>query len=309
MHMATAFIVLPEAAVAFPLSGTPRAYSRDGARYSPPFEDGDETRGRSENRWVRSESRNMPAARQEGGDGRSNNASWEGSDSSGYRAGAPRRRGGGGGGRGGGRSTGRGDRDRDRGELDDRPKWQTEDRAPPQWRVEATELDAEFVYGVNSVQAALRHGRRKVHKLLLQDSMDLAKRKDRSAVTEIEELAAAAGVAIERTDKHLLNLMCDNRPHQGLAIMCSSLEFKPMQKLPPVNAAATEGGAAPLWLALDEVTDPQNLGALLRSAFFLGAHGVLVSAKNSGAHVVVHVVGAGTSWRALVDLARACVRA
>ena len=53
-----------------------------------------------------------------------------------------------------------------------------------------------------------------------------------------------------------------------------------MQKLPSAEEGA--GGTAPLWLALDEVTDPQNLGALLRSAFFLGADGVLVSAKNSG---------------------------
>jgi 21S rRNA (GM2251-2'-O)-methyltransferase len=41
------------------------------------------------------------------------------------------------------------------------------------------------------------------------------------------------------------------------------------------------GVGRPVWLALDEVTDPQNLGSLLRSALFLGAAGVLVSEKNS----------------------------
>ncbi|CAI5984795.1 unnamed protein product [Closterium sp. NIES-64] len=50
------------------------------------------------------------------------------------------------------------------------------------------------------------------------------------------------------------------------------------------GAAAGAGGAAvapPVWVALDEVTDPQNLGAILRSAHFLGAAGVVVCAKNS----------------------------
>ena len=45
----------------------------------------------------------------------------------------------------------------------------------------------------------------------------------------------------------------------------------PLHSLP-----VPEPGTAPLWLALDEVTDPQNFGALLRSAHFLGADGVLV---------------------------------
>jgi len=147
--------------------------------------------------------------------------------------------------------------------------------------VEANELGGEFVYGVNSVLAALRRGRRKVHKLLIQESMDLAKRKDGGAVAEVEELAAEAGVTVERADKHQLNMMCDNKPHQGIVMLCEPLEFAPLQKLPPPNDDGTEGADAPLWLALDEVTDPQNLGALLRSAFFLGASGVLVSAKNS----------------------------
>lgn len=135
---------------------------------------------------------------------------------------------------------------------------------------------------MNSVLAALRQGRRRVHKLLIQESMDLNKRKDSGAVAEIEELAVEAGVRVERAEKHTLNLMCDNKPHQGLAILCEPLEFEPLQQMPaPDEAGFATGAAAPLWLALDEVSDPQNLGALLRSAFFLGADGVLVSAKNS----------------------------
>jgi len=134
----------------------------------------------------------------------------------------------------------------------------------------------DALYGVSPVLAALRSQRRTFHRLLLQDTLLAEKRTDRPALLEIEQLAADADVRIERRDKGTLNGMCRNRPHQGLVLQVSPLEFEPMQALPPVKE-----GEAPLWLALDEVTDPQNFGALLRSAFFLGAAGVLVSQKNA----------------------------
>ena len=116
------------------------------------------------------------------------------------------------------------------------------------------------------------------------------------------------------TDKGYLNTLCGNRPHQGFILKARPLEFEPILFLPRVeensSAEAKDGGddmeggdkeegakdarepaaaaAAPLgaangqvWLALDEVTDPQNFGALLRSAHFFGASGVVACAKNS----------------------------
>jgi len=136
---------------------------------------------------------------------------------------------------------------------------------------------SDYIYGVNSVLTALQVKRRKPGRLLLQDSMVLSKRKDGALVTAVERLATEAGVPIARVDKHRLNMITGNRPHQGIALQASKLEFKPMQTMVP----PPEGGARAVWLALDEVTDPQNLGSLLRSALFLGAAGVLVSEKNS----------------------------
>jgi tRNA G18 (ribose-2'-O)-methylase SpoU len=78
--------------------------------------------------------------------------------------------------------------------------------------LEAQNLGADFLYGVNPVLNALQCNRRKkIHKLLMQESMDLKKRKDASAVLQVEELAARAGVPIERQPKAMLNTMCDNR--------------------------------------------------------------------------------------------------
>ena len=138
----------------------------------------------------------------------------------------------------------------------------------------------DALYGVSPVLSALRAQRRTMHRLWLQDSLDLAKRKDRPALREIETLAQAVGVPVGRKDKGTLNGMCRNRPHQGIVLEASPLDFEPLQALPKLTSSDV-GSDAPLWLALDEVSDPQNLGALLRSAFFLGVDGVLVSAKNS----------------------------
>lgn len=158
-----------------------------------------------------------------------------------------------------------------------RQEWKSraDERAAP--AIDEGEVEGcDRLYGVNPVLAALRSQRRDFHRLLLQDSLTVDKRKDRPALDELERLAEAAGIQTVLRDKHTLNMRSGNRPHQGVMLEASALEFEPMQQLPKVAK-----GEAPLWLALDEVTDPHNFGALLRTAFFLGADGVLVSAKNS----------------------------
>ncbi|KAI3878676.1 hypothetical protein MKW92_012188 [Papaver armeniacum] len=73
-------------------------------------------------------------------------------------------------------------------------------------------------------------------------------------------------------------MIVDNRPHQGLVLDASPLEMVRVRELEPVSV---EGEKAPLWVALDEVIDPQNLGAIIRSSYFFGAEGVVLCAKNS----------------------------
>lgn len=86
------------------------------------------------------------------------------------------------------------------------------------------------------------------------------------ASAEILTLAQEKEVPIVEVDKGVLNTLCGNRPHQGFVLRCGGLDFEPVRKLP----TAGDTGGPKLWLALDEVVDPQNLGALLRSAYFLG---------------------------------------
>jgi 21S rRNA (GM2251-2'-O)-methyltransferase len=96
----------------------------------------------------------------------------------------------------------------------------------------------------------------------------------------ILKLAEERGLPVATVDKGVLNTLSNNRPHQGFVLRCGALDFEPLNKIPLPEDNNSKKEPC-LWLVLDEVVDPQNLGALLRSAHFLGNVKVLVCAKNS----------------------------
>ncbi|GMH34498.1 hypothetical protein BSKO_02332 [Bryopsis sp. KO-2023] len=154
------------------------------------------------------------------------------------------------------------------------------------------QIVGELIYGVSPVTGALKAWRRQVHKLYVQEGLQPKKRKEAHAVDDAISKAGALGVGVEYVTKHDLNMVVDNRPHQGLALDCSPLEYVPLLELP--RASTYAGSKPPVWLALDEVKDPQNLGAIIRSAYFLGTTGIIVSAKNSASlSAAVSKVSAG----------------
>ncbi|KAJ8904066.1 hypothetical protein NDN08_000595 [Rhodosorus marinus] len=130
----------------------------------------------------------------------------------------------------------------------------------------------DFVFGANPVLAALQCKRRNLmYALWVADS---ATTRDRSEAKQIFELASRLDIEVKQRSKGDLNAMSGNRPHQGFVLESSPLEMVPITQLDK-----TEEGF-PLWLALDEVTDPMNFGALTRSALFLRTAGIVVSEKN-----------------------------
>tara|TARA_B100000674_G_scaffold29780_1_gene20935 strand:+ start:71 stop:877 length:807 start_codon:yes stop_codon:yes gene_type:complete len=139
---------------------------------------------------------------------------------------------------------------------------------------------------VAPVLAALRAGRREVHRLYLQEGLSGDRagkgpgRKDAGAVRAAVALAEEKGAEVLSSGKHELNLLSRDRPHQGLVLDAQPLGFTSLPQMPPASVRDS-GGRPPLWLALDEVLDPQNFGAILRSAHFLGASGVVTCGKNS----------------------------
>jgi len=138
-----------------------------------------------------------------------------------------------------------------------------------------SKLRGEVLYGVAPVLMALKNDKRALHRLYVQEGMDPNRRKDASAVADAVRMAGSAQIDVEYASKHDLNMLADNRPHQGLVLDCGPLEWAQTDAFPEAEGQRT------LWLALDEVYDPQNFGAILRSAYFLGVAGVMACKRNS----------------------------
>jgi len=124
------------------------------------------------------------------------------------------------------------------------------------------------------VRLALLANKRNITELIVQEGMELSNKKDDKGAAEIFQLAQAAGIPTRSFPKHDLNMMTDNRPHQGFVLRALPLEFTKIKNLEPSTTFQCI-------LCLDEVWDPMNFGALLRTAHFLKCDGVVVCAKNS----------------------------
>lgn len=136
--------------------------------------------------------------------------------------------------------------------------------------------DGDHLYGIAPVRIALLSKRRKFSELLVQSGMDVDNKKDGKAAAEILILAREMQLDVREFSKHDLNMLSENRPHQGFILRAETLKFKRISSL-----EAPIENDNPCVLVLDEVWDPQNFGALLRTSYFLGVDKVVVCAKNS----------------------------
>ncbi|KAI8576183.1 hypothetical protein K450DRAFT_258022 [Umbelopsis ramanniana AG] len=143
--------------------------------------------------------------------------------------------------------------------------------------------DFDHLFGQTSVLMALQNKKRRPKKLFIQrrtsESQFTTKRKDDVLLEEILKLAGTMDIPIIRTDKGELNNLTQNRPHQGIVLQATHLDTISLQTLPSTDDDRSE--SSPLWLALDEIQDPQNLGSILRTAYFFAVDGVVICTKNS----------------------------
>ncbi|AEG45325.1 23S rRNA (guanosine(2251)-2'-O)-methyltransferase RlmB [Isoptericola variabilis] len=131
---------------------------------------------------------------------------------------------------------------------------------------------AEVVAGRNAVLEALRTD-------VPVSAVHLASRIDHDDRTrEILELASTRGVQLLEVSRTELDHLTEGSVHQGVAAQVPPYEYADVEDL---LDAADEAGQPPLLVALDGVTDPRNLGAVLRSAGAFGAHGVIVPSRRS----------------------------
>jgi 23S rRNA (guanosine2251-2'-O)-methyltransferase len=124
------------------------------------------------------------------------------------------------------------------------------------------------VFGVNPVLEALRARPEEVESLLVAEG-HLA----RGTAAELFSRARDAGVKIQRVPRERLAALSDGGVHQGVVAEVRSFAYADVEDL-LARAEASEQPA--LLVMLDGIQDPQNLGAIIRSAHALGAHGVII---------------------------------
>lgn len=107
-------------------------------------------------------------------------------------------------------------------------------------------------------------------------------------IRESVRIAGNRGISILEVGRHELDRRCNNALHQGIGIQVPPFHYEPFSDL---LAAAGEQAEPPLLVALDGVTDPRNLGAVIRSAAAFGSHGVVLPQRRAAGMTAV-------AWRA-----------
>ncbi|AMO59309.1 RNA methyltransferase [Mycolicibacterium phlei] len=138
--------------------------------------------------------------------------------------------------------------------------------------------DTEMVLGRNPVVECLRAG---VPATALYVALG-AEADER--LTESVQLAADAGISILEVQRHELDRLSANGLHQGVALQVPPYDYAHPDDL---LSAATADGSPPLLVALDNISDPRNLGAIVRSVAAFGGHGVLIPQRRSASVTAV----------------------
>ncbi|MEV6672072.1 23S rRNA (guanosine(2251)-2'-O)-methyltransferase RlmB [Streptomyces sp. NPDC051162] len=147
----------------------------------------------------------------------------------------------------------------------------------------------ELVVGRNSVVEALREGV-PANTLYIQQYLDNDER-----VREALQLATDKGLNLMEAPRPELDRMTNGLNHQGLVLSVPPYEYAHPDDL---TAAAFDDGEDPLIVALDGITDPRNLGAVVRSVSAFGGHGVVVPERRAaGMTASAWKTSAGTAAR------------
>ena len=136
----------------------------------------------------------------------------------------------------------------------------------------------------NAVTEALRSGRTIDHVFIAEGDTD-------KGLSRIAGMAREAGAVVKTADRRKLDAMSPTGAHQGVIAFAAAHDYATVEE---ILQTAEERGEAPLIVICDELNDPHNLGAILRSAECAGAHGVIIPKRRSvGLTAVVGKTSAG----------------
>ena len=156
---------------------------------------------------------------------------------------------------------------------------------PPVRRSAPVEQENDGVIeGRNAVTEAIRAG-------VAIDKIYLLKGEGDSALGHIASAAREQGVVVVNTDRRKLDAMSRTHAHQGVIALAAVREYASVDD---ILAAAQAKNEPPLIVVCDELSDPHNLGAVIRTADAAGAHGVIIPKRRSaGLTAVVGKTSAG----------------
>ena len=141
-----------------------------------------------------------------------------------------------------------------------------------------------IIEGRNAVAEALRAGTPIDKVFLLKGEVDLPLR-------QLANQARQQGAVLAEVDRHKLDAMSRTHAHQGIIAVAAVREYASVEDL---LQAARDRGEPPLLVVCDELSDPHNLGAVIRTAECAGAHGVIIPKRHSaGLTAVVAKTSAG----------------
>lgn len=134
-----------------------------------------------------------------------------------------------------------------------------------------SERDSNLIIGRNAVSEALRSGRN-------IDTLLVVRGERNGSVGRIIAECKEKGVVIKEVDKKKLDFMCGQGNHQGVAAYAAVHEYSTVED---IFALAEERGEAPFIILCDELEDPHNLGAIIRTAETAGAHGIIIPKRRN----------------------------
>jgi len=133
-------------------------------------------------------------------------------------------------------------------------------------------MKSSKLFGLHSVQAALDYSPKKIHKAWVDSG-----RQDKRLGQAVDDLSAL-GIEPEKVDRKRLDRLADNNNHQGIVI---EVEMPGELSESDLKTAVENLAETALFLVLDNVQDPHNLGACLRTADATGVQGVIITKDNA----------------------------
>ena len=132
--------------------------------------------------------------------------------------------------------------------------------------IDNNEIKNELIEGRNAVIEALRAGR-------AIDKIFIARGDVDKTLGHIASKAREKGIVVVESDRRKLDFMSQTKAHQGVIAVCAVRDYCSIED---ILALAAERGEPPFVIVCDEISDPHNLGAIIRTAECVGAHGVVI---------------------------------